>query len=213
MCHFIRDKLTEYWATTNQSHTHFYSSAMQRDRYCHILRFLHFTDNNNEPDMKDEISDGLWKTRNLFEILNKTFSKFYSLSEHLAVDEVIVLFKGRVIFQQYIHKKHKRFGNKIYKPCDETGYTYMTVYSFLDGGEGISHSDSRFIFVDDILQRWSTSVDTNSTQQRLVCLGPCVDAAKMPRVNCEWWEEKRSYWNVAEVWCVCNKMMFLTLPR
>jgi len=45
------------------------------------------------------------------------------------VDEVIVKFKGRVIFKQYIPKKRKRFGIKIYKLCDETGYTYdMRVY-------------------------------------------------------------------------------------
>jgi len=57
------------------------------------------------------------------------FSKFYSPSEHLAVDKVIVNFKGRVIFRQYIPSKHKRFGIKIYKLCDETGYTYdLTVY-------------------------------------------------------------------------------------
>jgi len=83
--------------------------------------------------------------RNLSEILNKTFSKFYSPSEHLSVDEVIVLFKGRVNFRQYIPTKRKCFGFNIYKPCDETGYTYdMTVYSFLDGGEEISCRDSRF---------------------------------------------------------------------
>ena len=35
--------------------------------------------------MTDENSDVLWTVRNLFEILNKTFSKFYCLSEHLAV--------------------------------------------------------------------------------------------------------------------------------
>ena len=42
---------------------------------------------------------------------------------------LIVKFKGRVIFRQYILKKRKRFGIKIYKLCDESGYTYdMTVY-------------------------------------------------------------------------------------
>jgi len=48
------------------------------------------------------------------------------------VDEVIVKFQGRVIFRQYIPKKRKRFGIKIYKLCDESdesGYTYdMKVY-------------------------------------------------------------------------------------
>jgi len=38
----------------------------------------------------------------------------------LAADEVIVKFKGRVIFRQYIPKKRKRFGIKIYKLCDES---------------------------------------------------------------------------------------------
>jgi hypothetical protein len=58
-----------------------------------------------------------------------TFSKFYGPSEHLTTDEGIVLYKGRVIFQQYIPKKHKRCGIKIYKLCDETGYTYdMTLH-------------------------------------------------------------------------------------
>ena len=40
------------------------------------------------------------------------------------VDEVTVSFKGRVIFKQYIPQKHKRFGIKIFKLCDSTGYTY-----------------------------------------------------------------------------------------
>jgi hypothetical protein len=97
---------------------------MKRDRYLHILHFLHFTDNKNEPDRKGKNFDRLWKIQNLFEILNSTFSKFYNPSEHLAVDKVIVLYKGRVIFKQYIPKKHKHFGIKIYKLCDETGYTY-----------------------------------------------------------------------------------------
>jgi len=55
--------------------------------------------------MRDENSDRLGKVRNLLEILNEKVSKFYSPSEHLAVDEVIVKFKGRVIFRQYIPKK------------------------------------------------------------------------------------------------------------
>ena len=63
------------------------------------------------------------------EVLNQKFSKFYSLSEHLAVEELIVLCKVTVISRQCIPKKHKRFGIKIYKLCDETGYACdMTIY-------------------------------------------------------------------------------------
>jgi len=44
----------------------------------------------------------------------------------LAVDKVIVKFKGRVIFRQYIPKKRNHFGIKIHELCDESGYIYMT---------------------------------------------------------------------------------------
>jgi len=56
-------------------------------------------------------------------MLNKAFSKFYSPSEHLAVDKVIVLLKGRVIFPKYIPQKHGSFGITIYKTCDQTVYS------------------------------------------------------------------------------------------
>jgi hypothetical protein len=47
----------------------------------------------------------------------------------MAIDEVIVSVKGRVIFKQFIPKKRKRFGIKVFKLCDSTGYTYdMKVY-------------------------------------------------------------------------------------
>jgi len=128
MGHGVRDKLTDYWAILDQLYTPFYSTMMKLGRYLHILSYLHFTDSRNEPDRTDENYDRLWKIRDLFEILNSTFCKFYNPSENLAID-VIFSFKGRVVFRQYIPKKRKRFGIKIFKLCDSTGYTYdMKVY-------------------------------------------------------------------------------------
>ena len=123
MWHGVKDKLTDYWGTTDQLYTLVYSTMMKQDQYLHILIYLHFTDNRNEPDRTDENFDRLWKIWDLFEIRNATFSKFYNPSENLATDEVTVLFKGRVIFKQYLPKKSKRFGIKIFKLCDLTGYT------------------------------------------------------------------------------------------
>jgi len=100
----VRDKMTDYRATVDQLYTPFYGTMMKWDRYLHILRYIHFTDNRNEPDRTDENFDRPWKIRDLFEILSATFSKFYNPSENLAINEVIVSFKGRVIFKQYIPK-------------------------------------------------------------------------------------------------------------
>jgi hypothetical protein len=73
--------------------------------------------------------DRLWKLRQIFGILNSKFSKLYYPAEHMAVDEVIVKFKGSVIFLQYIPKEHKIFGIKIYKLYDRSGYIHdMGVY-------------------------------------------------------------------------------------
>jgi len=99
MEHGIRDKLTDYWATVNHLCTPFFGTILKQDRYLYILCYLHFTDNSNEPDRTDENFDRLWKIQDLFEILNATFSKFYNLSENLAIDAVIVSSKGRVIFK------------------------------------------------------------------------------------------------------------------
>ena len=58
----------------------------------------------------------------------EAYAKFYNPSEHLAMYKVIVKFKGRVIFRQYIPKKRKCFSIKIYKLCDKSGHIYdMTV--------------------------------------------------------------------------------------
>jgi hypothetical protein len=56
-------------------------------------------------DKNDENSNRLLKIRDIFEVLNNAHAKSYNPSEHLAVDEICVLFKGRVISEQYILKK------------------------------------------------------------------------------------------------------------
>ena len=49
----------------------------------------------------------------MFEILNMTFSKFYSPSEHVDADEVIIFLRERVVFEQHIHNKHKLLASKF----------------------------------------------------------------------------------------------------
>jgi len=128
MGHIVKDILHDYWSRLKQMHTLFYGETMTRDRFLHILRFLHFAENSQRPDPGEEY-DRLWKIRTVFDNLNQAYPKFYNSSENLAVDKVTVKFQGRVIFRQYIPKKRKCFGVKIYKLCDESGYTYdMKVY-------------------------------------------------------------------------------------
>jgi len=123
---------------------------MARSRFYHILWFLHFMDNNRTVD----IHDRLWKIRGLFEILRTNFAKFYNPSEHLVVDKVTVKFKGRVIFKQYIPKKSKHFGIKLYKLCDSNGYTYdMDVYLGKDRQRVTQHPTATHATVTNLTRR------------------------------------------------------------
>lgn len=124
MGHCLREHLADYWSTAVHFYTPFYSSTMKQDRFWHILRFLHFTDNRSDTHNADKNFGRLWKMRNIFEIIDRTFSKFYNPTECLAVDKVVVLFKGTVVFKHCMPKKHRSFGMKVYKLCDSNGYTY-----------------------------------------------------------------------------------------
>jgi hypothetical protein len=97
MGHDQRDCLKDYWSREEQYFTPFYFKAMVHDRFFHILIFLHFENNDNPPN-RDPHYDRLCKIRNIFDNLNNKFYELYNPTEHLAVDEVIVFFKGRVIF-------------------------------------------------------------------------------------------------------------------
>lgn len=83
---------------------------------------LHFENNQNLPHRAHPDYDGLWKSIRIFSYLNDIHSTLYHPTENLALDEVIVKFKGRVVFWQYTPKKHKKSGMKLHKLCNGNGY-------------------------------------------------------------------------------------------
>jgi hypothetical protein len=96
MEHDLKDTLHDYWSRLRQLHNPFYGEIMARDRFLHMLRFLHFADNTQRPEQDDEY-DQLWKLQMVFDTLILDYAKFCNPSEKLAVDEV--KFKDRVIFR------------------------------------------------------------------------------------------------------------------
>jgi hypothetical protein len=81
-------------------YTLFYSHTLKRDRFLHILRLQHFEDLVKEIDIDDKNSDRLWKIIEIIEVLRTAYEKNYSPLEPMDTDEVILLFKGKVIFTQ-----------------------------------------------------------------------------------------------------------------
>jgi hypothetical protein len=54
MGHIMKDTLHDYWSRLKQMHTLFHGETMTRDRFLHILQFLHFADNSRRPDPGEE---------------------------------------------------------------------------------------------------------------------------------------------------------------
>jgi hypothetical protein len=120
------DTIKDYWSTNELYYTPFFSKVMKHDWFLHILIFLHFKNNEIPADRMSSDYDRLWKLRKVFDHFTNTYSTLYLPTENLAVDEVIVRYKGRVGFCRYIPKKHNRFGIKLYKLLDSKGCTCMT---------------------------------------------------------------------------------------
>jgi hypothetical protein len=86
--------------------------------YLLLLRLLHFSDNKNPRE-----GDRLYKIKPIIDHLRTKFSQMFSPFQDLCIDESLTLFKGRLLFKQYIPSKRHRFGIKTFVICDcETGY-------------------------------------------------------------------------------------------
>jgi hypothetical protein len=78
MGHNVRDGLADYWLTIEQFLTPFYGTTMKRDRFFHIIRFLHFSNNDTDNDKNDPNHDRLWKLKNV-PVSTRTHSTLYSI--------------------------------------------------------------------------------------------------------------------------------------
>ena len=93
---------------------------MRRDRFLLLVRFFHFTDNTKyNPDDPDR--DKLYKIREIINMIKDRCGKVYSPGKSLGMDEILVLFKGRLSFKWYISSKRATFGIKHYQLCTFSG--------------------------------------------------------------------------------------------
>lgn len=53
-----------------------------------------------------------WRTRTCSNKPSNVNAKLYTMSEHLTMDKITVIFNRRIIFKQHIPNKHNLFGQK-----------------------------------------------------------------------------------------------------
>ena len=99
-----------------------FRSIMSRTQFFEIQKYLHINDNTKCPP-RDQPGYKLHKIQPVIDVLLATFRKYYSPGQCLSVDEQMIGTKCRVSFLQYIPKKPKKFGIKVWAICEaSTGY-------------------------------------------------------------------------------------------
>ena len=108
-----RNEIQECWSKDPLLHSPVYSEIMSRDRFLLLLSLLHFSNNDEQPP-----GDRLFKIQNILNMFRQNFQKNIIPYEDICIDESLILFKGRLLFKQYIPSKRHRFGIKLFVMCD-----------------------------------------------------------------------------------------------
>ena len=110
-----------YWEL--ETHSELTTSAMSRDRFENLKRFLYFKDNTKDKKRDDETRDRLFKIRPLFEMLRQNCLS-QKPEEQNSIDAQMIPFKGRSFLRRYMPQKPKKWGFKIFSRNGLSGTLY-----------------------------------------------------------------------------------------
>jgi hypothetical protein len=133
-------KLKYYWSSSQLYGSEIIRNAMSRERFELLLKFWHFSNNDN----KDSNQDRLFKLKPILDLLKVRFSSVYMPGSIVSVDETMIPWRGRLLFKQYIPGKAHKYGVKMYKLADINGYTWnFVIYTGQqDPMAGLGHAEA-----------------------------------------------------------------------
>lgn len=117
-----RRNLSKLWDNSKGNGLEACYLSMSENRFRFLVRCLRF-DNIHDRQARKEL-DKLAPNREVFELFNNNFQKFYTPGEYLTVDEQLLGFRGKWPFSQYIPSKPAKYGLKVFALWDaRTAYT------------------------------------------------------------------------------------------
>uniref|UniRef100_A0A3B4VGZ0 PiggyBac transposable element-derived protein domain-containing protein n=1 Tax=Seriola dumerili TaxID=41447 RepID=A0A3B4VGZ0_SERDU len=123
-----------YWSSEQGLRLDLVADAMPVNRFEKIMRYVHFVDNYS---IDPENADKFVKIRPFLNALQGTFSASLDPEEYQSVDEMMIPFKGRLSIKQYVPKKPKPWGVKVWVRAGSSGYMYsFEPYQGPSGGRG-----------------------------------------------------------------------------
>ena len=112
-------KIDYYWSKSQSYGSKIIQNIMSKDEFKLLLQFLHFS--NNEELYTNQ--GRLAKLNPLLVVLEARFKSVYMPGSIVTIDEAMVPWRGRLSFKQYIPGKAHKYGVKMYKAADTTGYS------------------------------------------------------------------------------------------
>uniref|UniRef100_A0A1B6E438 PiggyBac transposable element-derived protein domain-containing protein n=1 Tax=Clastoptera arizonana TaxID=38151 RepID=A0A1B6E438_9HEMI len=90
--------------------------TMSQDRFLFLLKHLRFDSNATRMERKE--LDKFTHVREMFDLFTTNCKKSYTVGEHVTVDEMLLGFRGRCRFRQYMPSKPNKYGLKIFALVD-----------------------------------------------------------------------------------------------
>lgn len=123
-----KPELAMYWSTNPLLETPYIRRIMSEQRFSLLMKCLHFVNNEDLPAAGTSAEKSLNKIKPLFDSVVDRFSAVYTPCANVAVDESLMLWKGRLAMKQYIPIKRARFGLKSYLLCESgSGYIWKVM--------------------------------------------------------------------------------------
>ncbi len=98
--------LKDYWTKSNITNLPFFRSVFTRNRFFQIFGTLHAGDIDSTVRRQ--------KIQPLLDILCPRFMEVYTPDQHVAIDESVISFRGRIGFLQYLKGKPNPWGIKAF---------------------------------------------------------------------------------------------------
>ena len=103
-----------------------------------IQRYLHFNDNTLAVN-KDHSCYKLFKIRPILDIVDETFRLHYSPATNVSIDEQMIGTKARLSFIQYLPKKPKKWGVKVWVLADASNGYVPAFEVYTGASETVEH--------------------------------------------------------------------------
>ena len=109
--------------------------TMTKNRFEEISQFFHLNNSSEEPARGEENFDRLYKCRPALTSILRNAQRWYSPKKNISIDEVMIAFKGRLSFRQYLPAKPTKYGIKVWMAADASN-GYVVNFSVYLGSEG-----------------------------------------------------------------------------